>query len=335
VIIRQYKFVEALYTFTYELAVEMSFDKLPEELVVKIFRCLIDHRDKDGKDIYDLIYYHGDPPKFRECPEMSNLRLTCKRFLYIVNYKLLTISDCQYPRLPLPRGSWACPSANELECMEQIKKIVSFKYVKCRYVYLIGIDLTTSQIIQYIRDEQANLKAITELEVYSCKFDLIVLNKIISTLSSLRRLRFVDNRLVSKREPEIEEIARRTLAHITIEGFEDYGNLPEYILNYLPAREIVIDCLQDDFVLTEEQLDSSLNLSWLRRYLARHYAIINRCCFTIETDTYDCHGDFIDHNTDHVCHIVASLGYSITKIEGVSAHMFSIMKTPKNKDNIY
>jgi len=144
----------------------------------------------------------------------------------------------------------------------------------------------------------------------------------------------VDNRLVSKREPEIEEIARRTLAHITVEGFKDYGNLPEYILSNLPAREIVIDCLQDDFVLTEKQLFSSLNLSWLGRYLARHYAIISRCCFTIETDICDFHGDFRDQNTDHVCHLVESLGYNITRRQGVGAHRFSVMKTPKTRGNI-
>jgi hypothetical protein len=55
----------------------MSFERLPDELVVRAFRYLLDEREN-----------------------YVQLRLTCRRFCFITNHKLPTaVDDAQLPRL--------------------------------------------------------------------------------------------------------------------------------------------------------------------------------------------------------------------------------------------
>lgn len=230
----------------------MSPVNLPDEMLIKIFRYLLD----DQKSIL-------------------RLRETCKRFCCIVNYKLLTAKHKkQFPSLEIYPGS-ECPGIfhpgrcifnyedDECECL-QLRHSGNFKFVRFRRLAFSDLENVRDCTLDALSLGRSNFLSITELDIKRCYFDLITFNEILTYLPNVKRLILSETFFDEAATPEKGKLAIRTLVHISLDSNEGREvGIMDYLLNF-PTIELEL-----------HQTD----LTWLERYLTRHNKVTKRVKF--------------------------------------------------------
>jgi hypothetical protein len=190
----------------------MSFDRLPDELVVRVFRCLLDEKEN-----------------------YARLRRTCRRFCFIINHKLLTLADRDlFPRL---YPHWCC------RICDAIWRAANLDLVQCKHLFIR--EAPRNCCLDSIKHLKHKLKQITELTLAEYLSGSGWLNVFLDTLTSVSRvsiLDFYDPRYgPMPRRPEPLPAARR-LASLSL-NLSWRSNLEPSLLN-VPARHLSINCLR-------------------------------------------------------------------------------------------
>ena len=126
----------------------MSFEKLPNELIAKIFLHIV-YKPAAGHRRASVVW-----SGVKE--DMPRLRLVCKRFNAIINYELQESLDlkCRFPCFRIgpcfDRCHKGCSRlqdgrSNRLFCLGQcslFREVASFKHIKFRALFLVNVDFT-------------------------------------------------------------------------------------------------------------------------------------------------------------------------------------------------
>jgi hypothetical protein len=159
------------------------FDKLPDDLIIKIFGYSI----KNETDI-------------------SRLRQTCKRFCRIVNGNLLTQPDA------VPYGpDW---DGTCVQCVK-IFAIANFKFAKCNTIFMI--QPLERCCYNTLRTLKSKLNTITGLVLWG-SIDLTLLSRLLASLKNVHRLRLF---CWAERSVDSARTARqldRTLSRLEVDG---------------------------------------------------------------------------------------------------------------------
>ena len=243
----------------------MSFEQLPNKLIVKIFRCLLD-----------------DPVVFKR------LRETCKRFNDIVNDELLTIQDKQFPVLqPWMLEMYYGYTLDFMYGLEypgchdcrEIQMRMAYEYVKFRRLALIA---PGACCLDTLRVNCTNLDRITELNLAGSQdvINAIALASLLQRLCNVKRLSLWVTELSEtnsgKRVP-YGLLIRRDMVCINLDGAID-ESLSEYLINQLPTERLTI-------FIRDEYLDLWAN-PWIERYVTTHKSILKECNVTVNETYY-------------------------------------------------
>lgn len=228
----------------------MSFDRLPDKLLVKIFRYLL-----DDEDIFD------------------KLRETCKLFNRIVNDELLTIDDKQFPVLEpwqWDRNASYIEDYDDCGDCHEIETKARYKFRKYKRLSMFGVD---SCCFKTVMNESEGLQSITELNICGSqdRANAFLINAIMRKLPNIRRLSFYVRELTNKKQPRPVDVVSRTMVCVEIDGIFD-EHLFEYVLENLPAKRLKITIRKKSV--------ASWQLSWIERYLTRHKDIVESCRVT-------------------------------------------------------
>lgn len=246
------------------------FDQLPDELVVRILRFLVDDLFKSGKSTqekYETLY---------------NICRTCKRFNNVINNKLFTIIDwIRLPTLRIGRRKLNpnksleyCKHTHANYCLcGPIRAGPKYKNLTYRCIIIHHLDLFQNCVVKAIEDERRKLESIVQLHIAYSKFDGIIIDKILTSLPNLERLfvgSIVDlNRLWTERATR--EKSFKPLGYLKF-GFEKQADsFLEYLIDYVPAH--IVDGTLD--ASHQEHLDS------VRRYLLQHKTVIKHFGFKL------------------------------------------------------
>ena len=256
----------------------MSFEKLPTELIVKIFKCLLIPSNVDpGSESNDGNVWKKDMPR---------LRLVCKRFNAIINYELqesLDLDD-RFPCFYI----WCIHEKTHHPvcwCDEQFRHdrgSARFKHIKIRALDLTGNDLLGC-FARCFREQTSSFSNIEQLHIYNCKIDLNLFHMIIRSVPKLKVLIINGGCSEHTHEPlDAKEWTGLTLNELMIDQ-DCPDQLYEYIIRFLPAREVIFTVADD------HQVDRK----WADRYLIRHKEMIRSCSFYDDSDDQDwnCHCD--------------------------------------------
>ena len=250
----------------------MSLDQLPLELVVKIFRYLLD----DWKNI-------------------ERLRRTCRRFNDIVNNHLITIHDEQLPEIrPGPlhgkchhgytsavgclhcfigslEGNRVCSTCRGIKTGAKNKMIV-FRELKLDYFHVC--------CPRTISEEATTMGKITELYISYHLGEVNLLSHVLSKLPNVRRLSWKlrgpsEHDIFDTYSTSTETPTRRTLTSLKLDGTFSRSQY-DYVLEFLPAEklEIVIRVNYARF----------WDKSWLESYVAKHKSTLKQCTLLLERD---------------------------------------------------
>jgi hypothetical protein len=193
----------------------MSFDRLPDELVVRVFRCLLDEREN-----------------------YAQLRRTCRRFCFIINHQLVTAADdVQFPRLAL-RYCRVC---------EPIWRAANLDLVQCKHLFISepASDCCLDSI-KHLR-HKLQQQQITELSFARYISGSGALNVFLDTLTSVGRLNILtfDSHCFRPLPDRPEPLpAAPPLAHLRLDLVER-SNLQPSLLN-VAARHLSIDSFNGD-----------------------------------------------------------------------------------------
>jgi hypothetical protein len=184
----------------------MSFDRLPDELVVRVFRCLLDEKEN-----------------------YARLRETCRRFCFIIDHELLTAADhVHFPRLAL----------SYCHGCDSIWRAANLDLVQCKHLFFSKpLRLCCLDSIKHLKHK---LQQITELTFDGYNSFSGVLNVFLDTLTSVGRvsiLRFYYPQNAMFDEPEPLPAAR-SLAYLRLD-LSVRSNLQPSPLN-VPARHLSI-----------------------------------------------------------------------------------------------
>lgn len=240
-----------------ESAKSMSADMLPDEILIKIFRYLLDNQKN----------FHS-------------LRQTSRRFNYIVNYKLLNIQDEQFPVLCPYVDQDYCKYDYCLTCCNIVQK-AHYKYVKFRGLCLFDKECCLETLIE----QSSRLSSITLLRIVCTSGATsvpIILDRVMSCLPNIAQLEVVGETMSKslpgfKREREknlFKPLASRVLVNLSVSGILA-NELLEYLLVNFPAKQLRI-------VWTVFNTDL-WNETWIERYLTRHQSIVTSCQPCIES----------------------------------------------------
>lgn len=250
------------------------FDKLPDELVVKIFTYLNSEHQNNNQANRDY----------------RNLRKTCKRFCRIVNYSVEEENEPALSLSPVYDGydsSWMeCDSTrwcgcDDGKCVSQdILMISDFKYIKYRRIEIDDFDLIDHCIVRAVQSRSAGLHTIVTLEL-RCKIDVTVL---ISLLAALPNLKILDLAPIDNSKDKLPippDLTSRTLSklifYLDYHKFTEDKPMLDYILDYLPALEVQFHKRDYDF---DEDI-----IKWCRCYLLRHKLTIREfSIFILDTN---------------------------------------------------
>jgi hypothetical protein len=81
----------------------------------------------------------------------------------------------------------------------------------------------------------------------------------------------------SDTELNFEQLTSRTLAILEVDETCGSGKLDEYILMKLPSHQMFIKGILHDIYYPDIELENRLDFSWLKRYLLKHHATLERC----------------------------------------------------------
>jgi hypothetical protein len=212
-----------------------SFDDLPDELLVRIFRRLLDDRKT-----------------------LSSLRETCKRFLRIINYQLLKVSD-----QAIHKSTWT-NGGSCVQCL-RIFAVSNFKFVKLNHFV---IDLPLGRCcLETFETVKSNLKTVTELTLKTIQFDILALSRLLATLDGVQRLKldcYPDEKYVSSIESiDHTKLFKRELFHLDVNMTESKSvGAAELALLEIPSEEIVTD------------ITSIQQATWVQFYILRYQEIV-------------------------------------------------------------
>lgn len=218
------------------------------------------------------------------------MRATCRRFNYIVNYKLLTIYDYQFPVFepwlvyldcdseqccPNRRRPHVTSNPSKYKYSRNYFRIelkTKFRFIKYRRLSL----LTDPLIIEMVLRTSSNLQTITELNINVDHLSgYNTLNTILSKLLNIKRLSLdVGGSACKKRETISLAKVKRTMVCIELDG-EFSENIHEHLLDNLPTERLTI-------TITGQAV-KHWKLSWLKRYLGRHRYTVKECYVTLDT----------------------------------------------------
>ena len=247
----------------------MPFEKLPNELIAKIFKCLlIDSNGGPGSESIEANAWKED---------MSRLRLVCKRFNSIINYELQELLDFN-DRFPRFRASCTngseCVSSSphhgpcDLDgCDEQcshVRDLGSFKYIKLRALVLVG-DALFGCFPRYFNEQTSSFSNIDQLDICVCQIDLNVFDMIIRSLPNLKMLSIGFDCYEHACEP-LDDIEMTSLKLDRLVISDDCcEQLYEYVIRSLPARQVIF---------RSEHYQRDVDREWADRYLIQHKDVV-------------------------------------------------------------
>lgn len=261
-------------------------------MLVKIFRFLISERgDAQQKDL-------------------ANLWATCKRFNYIVNHKLLTINESQFPVLFVhsPSSQPHNPLVlknNRCQICRVIETKARFKFIKYKRLSLHDPERCC---VETIAREYARLQTITDLKLAFYRFDHIAhysMYILLSKLENIKRLSYDVKWCPRWRVPIPAGLIYRVMEYIRIDSMTD-EYLFKYFLNNLPTRRLVIRISPHR---------AFWRLSWIKSYVTQHLSILESCHITYDNE-YSWPSTIAESDQNLLNEgnkFLASLGYNTTK----------------------
>jgi len=219
-----------LYSVAHLIA-RMSLEKLPNELIAKIFKYILDCPEHDSDENHQFLF----------------LRTTCKRFNTIINHNLQDLLD-PAERFPGFRVNGFAEdeidpkqSCKEADCNMQctlVRRATQFKHIVLRNLNLHRVDFSGC-IARVIKNSASYFSEVCQLAVSVSQINLAVLHTIINSLPNLQAL-LLGNLC---RESENSgsgpiEGTRRILTEVRIWRDID-DELYEYIIEFLPARRVM------------------------------------------------------------------------------------------------
>lgn len=294
------------------------FNKLPDEILTKIFRYLRDELENEDNFwklrlssttcelvqspsigfswSYDFLTKNSSIKLIRNFREITadqslrNLCLTNRRFSQVINGRYFTTPDSsQWPILKvdsryLAQGNHHClHEKNNSYACQFIKTLANSKFMKYKKLELCLFNPSSdlSCILKAIAHERSNLSSVLELKLHASVISPINLNKILVVLPNIKRLSICDPSFGNKRF-ERGEISRTLTSKLTRRVLSSLNlNLGFYSEGHL-LMDYVLDHLPAREVRMQFHTSGLTDYGWLRGYLLKHKNIIRNFCFTFE-----------------------------------------------------
>jgi hypothetical protein len=249
----------------------MSLQQLPDELLFKIFRHLL-----------------NEPEIF------ASLRVTCKRFLTIINKQLLTVWDQQFPSpvcytedgLNIKSGgggggesspSSACgkfmriKSKRTCNNCEYVLRVINSRHVVYRHLRL-GCTIRDCCVTTIVGNRR-DLETIVEFSLMRGQVSPGALDTILRSLENICRLNVLSAGMRSYRISSAERTrfftTSRKLVNVGLDAIVAHSSyVGELVLSNFPATQLFIDNSEPDYRPFER---------WLKRYLQRHHESVRVC----------------------------------------------------------
>ena len=247
----------------------MSFEKLPNVLIVKIFKYIL-FGDSDGSE-GELIDWQA----LKE--DIPRLRLVCKRFNAIINHELQESLDWnnRFPTFYIdPYGPNADhPSVPEGLCdliycegqCRHIRAVARFKHIKFGKLYFNSATLSGC-IARSFKEHSSYFSNVTQLIIYSCRIDLSIFDMIIRSLPNFKGLVINCARADTHEYEPLDDKERTSLMlNKLIIGDCCCDQIYEYVIRFLPARHIIFE---------PDHYQQAVNREWADRYLIRHKDVV-------------------------------------------------------------